>query len=132
MFDARTGERVARDYEDDWPGYDPLTLHAEGIGPLAGVSVPQAGMAGGGLPVCTSDGWHLDVMAIWWPVRHVLLSRLFGAPPSPGGGSTVVAEDGACTLRAAGFSPTGRTAAVATSCDLMLFARDGTAAPGDR
>jgi hypothetical protein len=61
VFDCLTGARVARDPsmpepdEDDWQ--DTHELEAEGIGPLAGQTVRTSGLAGGGLPEGTPDGW---------------------------------------------------------------------------
>jgi hypothetical protein len=37
--------------------------------------------------------------------------------------ATCIGEDGACELRAAGFSPTGQSFVIATSCDLTIIAR---------
>ncbi|WP_221762318.1 hypothetical protein [Nonomuraea sp. WAC 01424] len=97
VVDCVTGRRLARDLDPDpaWPDNDALTC----------------------------DGWSLGVVAPDWPNESVLLSK-DGDPFRDAAGSTwwhIHREDG-CELRAAGFSPTGRTLAVASRCALTLFA----------
>lgn len=93
---------------------------AQGFGPLAGQAVRTGGLFGGGLPYTTADGWSLDECAEAWPVRTVLLT----APNDLQGREPVaVGDDGACELRAFGFSETGLSFVIATSCDLAIFTR---------
>ncbi|MCX2951516.1 hypothetical protein [Lentzea sp. NEAU-D7] len=121
LLDGVTGERVARDREADlgWPDND---LTCQGIGVLAGRRVPIAGLAGGGLH-SGADRWSVDVVSPDWPHDRVLLSS----------GSLHSGEHGVdwwhifhsrhSELRAAGFSPSGRTLVVATSSDVTLWTR---------
>ena len=65
---------------------------------------------------------RLEVEARVWPTHSVFLS-------APGAREAVcIGDDGACELRACGFSETGRSFVIATSCDLTVFTRQ--AAPG--
>ena len=124
VVDCATGERVARDPDPEpaWP--DHHTLTCRGIGPLDGAAIGVCGLMGGGLHTTTTDGWSVEVVAPDWPVENVLLSK-DGRPYGGEAGSTWwhIHREEACELRAAGFSPTGRTLAVASSCALTLFTR---------
>lgn len=81
VVDCRTGEKVARDTGDYWE--DEQLLEAEGIGPLAGKTLRVAGLAGGGLPLHTADGWSIELAAPDWPNTDILLlepgSDLYGS-----------------------------------------------------
>jgi hypothetical protein len=127
LLDAVTGEKAARDRRPDpdteTPDVSP-DLACPGLGPVAGTQVRIAGLFGGGLHSTTPDGWCLDVVAPEWPHHRVLLSADGGALKGPHGGSWWhVFNSDYSTLRAAGFSPSGRTLAVATSSDLTLWTR---------
>ncbi|MGW0146637.1 hypothetical protein ACWDVU_13620 [Streptomyces sp. NPDC003333] len=120
LFDAVTGGRLARD--DDPDPEDALPdeasgLSCPGLGPIAGSRVRVAGLFGGGLRTTTEDGWSLEVAG---PVRSgegVLLSRAGRE------GERWIHDTARTELRAAGFSPSGLTLAVATSSDLALWTR---------
>lgn len=120
VFDALTGLRVARDDGDCWDAFDEGSLTVEGIGALAGERVRVAGLFGGALPRATADGFALDEVVVRGRTRGVVLL-------GPGS-RTLVADEGVCELRAYGFSETGQSFVVATTCDLMLFARARVAA----
>jgi hypothetical protein len=124
VFDARTGVRVAREPEGEDDGwYDPVRLTAAGVGPLVGVKVRLAGLHGGGLPVTTADGWSVQLAFPDWPAGMVVLE--------PPGAAVLVNHLSAGCVRiadldvymACGFSPTGRTLAVAEGHTLQLFSR---------
>ncbi|MEU0480128.1 hypothetical protein ABZ260_13220, partial [Streptosporangium sp. NPDC006013] len=82
LFDCSTGARIARDPDPDagWPDTDEL-VH-EGIGPLSGITVPVAGLWGGGLHTTAPGSWAVDVVAPDWPVESVMLS--FNSSPYQG------------------------------------------------
>ncbi|MFJ3759071.1 hypothetical protein [Streptomyces sp. NPDC090080] len=128
LFDAVTGEKIARDRdpgpEDSTPESDP-ELSCPGLGPVAGSRVRIAGLFGGGLHAVTGDGWLLEVVVPAWPHERVLLSRDGGLPHAGPHGERWwhLFHARHCELRAAGFSPSGRTIAVATSGDLSLWPR---------
>ena len=78
----------------------------------------MAGLYGGGLTHTTHDGWFLEGQAPAWPTHTIYLS----SPSKPD--LLPIADDGACELRAYGFSHTGLTFIVALSCDLQIYARE--------
>jgi hypothetical protein len=127
LFDAVTGEKIARDRHPDpgtaTPDASP-DLACPGLGPATGTQVRIAGLFGGGLHATTSGGWSLDVEVPEWPNERVLLSAggSFYKDP-PGQGWWHIFDSTHSTFRAAGFSPSGLTLAVATSSDLTLWTR---------
>lgn len=128
LFDAATGEKIARDRDPDPDGSTPdavLDLSCPGLGPIAGTRVHIAGLFGGGLHTTTLDGWSLEVVSPAWPHHRVLLSTDGGMPHSGPHGERWwhIFDSHYSELRAAGFSPSGHTLAVATSSDLTLWSR---------
>ncbi|MER5918214.1 hypothetical protein ABT124_50305 [Streptomyces sp. NPDC001982] len=128
LFDAVTGEKIARDRdpapEDSTP--DAVAdLSCPGLGPITGNRVRIAGLFGGGLHTTTEDGWTLEVVTPAWPNERVLLSLDGGFPHAGPHGEDWwhIFHSNYSTFRAAGFSPSGRTIAVATSSDLSLWTR---------
>lgn len=123
LLDAK-GVRVAREYGDEqgWPDGE---LTCPGIGPLSGVRVRMAGLHGGGLHAVTSDGWGVEVVGPDWPHHRVLLSAPWQSPWKGEHGETWwhVYHSKHMPLRAAGFSPSGRTLAVAVGSDVTLWSR---------
>ena len=125
LFDCTTGHRLARDANQAHDFFDPVKLSASGFGSLAGKTVRMAGLFGGGLPLTTQDGWFLEAQAL-----HDRTATVFLTPPSsplPAEAkhprSIAVGDEGSCELRAYGFSETGQSFIIATSCMLTLFSR---------
>ncbi len=122
VFDCDAGDRVARDREEPaehW--YQPQSLLAHGIGPLAGKSIALSGLHGGGLSSCTADGWWSKSITLRWPKEELLLGEPFGSLFEP---TTQFWKLGTeLEVRAFGFSPTGRSLLVATSSDLRIWSR---------
>lgn len=132
LFDAVTGEIVARDRDPDpdtsTPDAEP-DLACPGLGPVEGVPVRIAGLFGGGPHRTTPDGWTLDVVAPDWPDHRVILSADGGGHRGePGGSWWHIHHASWSEFRTAGFSPSGRTLAVATSSDLTLWTRESVPA----
>lgn len=125
VFDCLAGEKLARDYNEAHDFFDPIRLTATGIGPLEGQVIRMAGLFGGGLPLTTLDGWLLEAQARAWPTHSVFLTAPDSREP------VCIGDDGACELRACGFSETGRSFIIATSCELAMFTRQAepSAAP---
>ncbi|MDT0321294.1 hypothetical protein [Streptomyces millisiae] len=129
VLDGATGAVLARDRDPDPDVCDPTGpfLTCPGLGPLAGLQVRIAGLYGGGLHATTADGWTLDVVSPDWPHQRVLLSTDGGLCHGPAGGCWWHIHHAThATLRTAGFSPSGRTLAIATSADLTLLTRADT------
>ncbi|WP_326557247.1 hypothetical protein [Micromonospora sp. NBC_01796] len=125
LFDATTGAKIARDRTPDpesaYPDAVP-DLSCPGLGPIAGTRVRIAGLFGGGLHTTTEDGWTVDVVSPDWPHHRVVLSADGGLCRGPAGEKWWhILHADYSELRAAGFSPSGRTLAVATSSDLTLW-----------
>jgi hypothetical protein len=94
--------------------------HARSFSRGAGI----AGLFGGGLHATTGDGWTIDVVSPEWPHDRVLLSADGGSYDGPPGGTWWhIFDANYSELRAAGFSPSGQTLAVATISDLTLWTR---------
>ncbi|MEU8585698.1 hypothetical protein AB0C59_01600 [Streptomyces sp. NPDC048664] len=128
LFDAVTGERIARERDPDPDGSTPeatADLSCPGLGPIAGGRVRIAGLFGGGLHAGTGDGWAVQVVAPDWPRDRVLLSRGSALPHSGPHAERWwhILHAAYSEFRAAGFSPSGQTLAVATSSDLSLWTR---------
>lgn len=117
VFDCLTGQKLARDYDEASDGFDPIRLTAAGLGPIEGQTVRVAGLYGGGLPRTTFDGWFLEAQARAWPKHSIYLRAPAAREP------VCIDDDGVCELRAYGFSETGRSFIIATSCDLTMFTR---------
>ncbi|MFJ3663694.1 hypothetical protein ACIPPM_24925 [Streptomyces sp. NPDC090119] len=129
LIDAVTGERLARDYdpdpETDTPDLSP-DLSCPGLGPVAGVPIRIAGLFGGGLHSGSGTGWTVRVASPDWPHHRVLLSADGGINSGPPGETWWhIFHSTYSEFRTAGFSPTGRTLAVATSSDLALWTGGG-------
>ncbi|MBQ0846815.1 hypothetical protein J8N05_01090 [Streptomyces sp. BH-SS-21] len=128
LFDAVTGEKIARDRDPDPEDNTPdavADLTSPGLGPITGSRVRIAGLFGGGLHTTTEDGWTLEVVIPAWPNERILLSIDGGLPHAGPHGEKWwhIFHSNYSTFRAAGFSPSGRTIAVATSSDLTLWTR---------
>ncbi|MEW1914222.1 hypothetical protein AB0442_38385 [Kitasatospora sp. NPDC085895] len=128
LFDTVTGEKIARDRDpdpdDSTPDAQP-DLSCPGLGPVSATRVRIAGLFGGGLHTTTHDGWTLEVVSPEWPHDRVLLSADGGIPHNGPHGEDWwhIFDSNYSELRAAGFSPSGYTLAVATSSDLTLWTR---------
>ncbi len=121
LFDCLTGARIDRDHEDDWAGLDQALLVSPGIGPFATTMFRLAGLHGGGLPMITRDGWGLECVQLPWPTRFVFITRPWKSDSFHQW--VKIATDGACEFRACGFSDTGRSFVIASSCELIVFGR---------
>jgi hypothetical protein len=128
VFAPSTGAKVARDGDSDLKLCMPTgpDLSCPGVGPLAGRRIRIAGLFGGGLHATTSDGWAIHVVAPEWPNERILLSSdgdIYRG--SVGTDWWHIFRSDYSELRAAGFSPSGRTLVVATSSDVTLWHRGG-------
>lgn len=123
IFDCRTGERIARDYDNADNTYDEIALTAQGFGPLVNTTVPISGLYGGGLPRGTYDGWALQAVPDPWPHHSIVLEYPYTSIYTNIEHGVKVGDDGSCELRAYGFSPTGQSFVVALSCELTVFTR---------
>ncbi len=128
IFDCRNGEKIARLNNDlDWVGFNEATNSVLGFDRLEGEIIYTSGVLGGDhLMKTTSDGWSLTAGAPLiehTPFGTRSTTKIFLAH-SAGKDRVSVAQDGPCELKAFGFSDTGVSFIVATSCDLIIYSRD--------
>ncbi|CAM5451427.1 putative protein OS=Streptomyces canus OX=58343 GN=AQJ46_06695 PE=4 SV=1 [Streptomyces canus] len=70
LFDAVTGERIARDRDPDPETGTPdaaADLTCPGLRPVTGSRVHIDGLYGGGLHSTTADGRQVEVVSPFWP-----------------------------------------------------------------
>ena len=115
VFDCASGQKLARDSSD---AFDESELTAEGIGVLTGQKIHTAGLFGGNLPTTTADGWTL----LEQPEES---ARIFLKHESWANDEAKFVGDGeVCEMRSFGFSSTGNSFIIATSCDVAIYARE--------
>ena len=124
LFDCLSGERLSRDPAESFENPDETGLSAPGIGRHEKTTFRLAGLMGGGLATSTRDGWAIHVVHLPWPEHVVFLTSEFNELCDDARHITKLCNDGPCTFRAAGFSPTGRSFVVATSCEVAIYARN--------
>lgn len=118
IFDGLTGQLIARDSSTDaYDKFNRSKLLAVGFDVLASQQIRVAGLHGGGLPLSTEDNWFLELCK---KTDEVFLSK---AAPSKDKEYALVGHGKLCELRAFGFSETGKSFVIATSCSLVIFAR---------
>lgn len=127
VFDL-AGSLAARNPADPhgrW--YDPYMLTAAGIGALNDVAVPIAGLAGGGLPAGTSDGWSVRRVPVNWPVSERVILQPPGCDifwPGRDDKCVQVRDEQVSELRAVGFSPSGSALVIAAADGIELLRRE--------
>jgi hypothetical protein len=123
IIDCTTGEKVARDRSvdntDAW--YGTQVLIGLGFGPLEGKLIRLAGINGGGLAVCTKDGWSVERLPIDWPDECLLLLEPYSSIYQGDARFLKLAIER--EVRAFGFSFSGRSLVIATSSDVAIFSR---------
>ena len=118
IFDCLTGERIARDSTNSvYDHFSTSKLIAAGFAVLNGQEVRMAGLYGGGLPISTEDNWFLELRK---KNDEVFLSKAVSTKDKD---LALVGDGKLCELRAFGFSETGKSFVIATSCSLIIFAR---------
>jgi hypothetical protein len=122
VVDVTTGVVIARGAESRGDADDPYPICTTGIGPLAGQRIALTGLWGGGMRTTASDGWSVCRIAPHWPAECAVLSAP-GAPELDDPAKvTMLAKDLEPTIRAIGFSDSGRSLVVATT-QLLLWYR---------
>lgn len=126
LFDCLTGKRIFRDTSSWWESYDPVTATVPGCDILAGETIRICGLEKPDfLSKESSDGWRVectDPEPDDAPFEKYLVRKIFLSHKSSGH-HEFIGKDSACELRAFGFSPTGHSLVVATSCDLVIWSR---------
>jgi len=128
IISAVTGERLARDRDPSASWLDTSALTCKGIGPVEGLTLPVAGIFGGGLPLTTSE-WHLELVSPSWPDSFVVLSAVPATVFLDQPGSFKVAPSGGDDrVVVYGFNRQSTSFVVATSHTIDLFTRENGAA----
>jgi hypothetical protein len=120
VVDVLTGQTLAR--EPSFFPSDPYPVAAAGIGPLAGATVRLSGIWGGGMRTMSPDGWMLYKIAPNWPDECVVLCPPDAPELEDEGTATMLVKDANPSIRAYGFSDTGRSLAVSNT-ELLLWSR---------
>lgn len=126
MFNCLTGEKFFRQVVSWWERYDPVTAAISGYGILEGSTIQICGLdVPDFLSKATQDGWILQCAGPVPddpPFEKYQVHKIFLTHQNSGH-HEFICQDGACELRAFGFSPTGNSLVVATSCDLVIWSR---------
>ena len=128
IFDCIAGEKIARknDGSDWWSSFDETTNSIEGFDCLTGITITKHGLYGDDhLLRTTHDGWTLSISKPEpddKPFEKFLIQKIFLISPDQKQ-KTFIAKDGPCEFRAFGFSETGNSFVVASSCDLLIYSR---------
>lgn len=123
LFDGVRGEKLSRDPDASNHWLNTIKLTALGIAPIMDEPICLAGIFGGGLPLTTHDGWHIETITSPWTLTHIFLCKPYKSLFQSIENGFKIAVDDVCEFRAVGFSETGNSLAVATSCSLKLFGR---------
>ena len=121
VIEAATGKIVARD--PDAEPDDPYPIQADGIGPLAGMRIPLAGLWGGGLRTTAPDGWVVHRISPSWPAECAVLCPPDHPEIEDRATATMLLKDLDPPIRALGFSDSGRALVVANTT-LYVWTRD--------
>ena len=129
VFDCMSGQRIARtgDESDWWENFDVSLGTVSGVGPLGKMRIPIHGLhSPDSLVKKTVDGWQLlSVESGAAPISFEASADRTVYLISPDGlFRKEVNSDGPCELRAFGFSDTGNSFVVASSCELVIYCRD--------
>lgn len=133
IFDCLTGEKIARQNDEInwWDNFNQRTNSILGFGRLMNIEIQTSGLYGVDiLPKTTADGWTLiasDPEPGEIPFEKSLVRKIYLISPDKQQ-KRVIGKDGACELRAFGFSETGNSLIIALSCELTIYSR--TEIPG--
>ncbi len=123
VIDLATGEKVARNRDDDLDAFlSESGTVATGIGPLDGLSVPVAGLYGGGLAPSSPDDWLVLNVSPELGEERIVLQAPGANIYSSFRGLTQLAAP-ITEVRAVGFTSDGATLVLATSSDLHIWRR---------
>lgn len=128
IFNCKTGEKIARKYDDLhwWAQFDQVNHTVTGFDFLSNIKIKLHGLHGNdNLPKTSQDNWSLVVSELEpddKPFEKYSIKRFYLISPNKQE-IKVIGKDGACELRALGFSDTGDTFIVALSCELMIYSR---------
>lgn len=122
IIDCNTGDKLDRDYDDDYAGLNQLELTCDGFGLLANELITISGIGGGGLPMTNKAGETLETTAPDWPEQDLIFCTPNRHPLVDG------YQDGCCIIysdhiRACGFSWCGNYLVAACGSDINIWQR---------
>jgi len=121
LVDCSTGNKIERDYEED-EGFDELRIYCKGIGEISTESILISGLNGGGLPMTTSMGESLALVAPEWPRYDLIFCK-------QGGSALIDGYQHDCVkittdfIEACGFSWCGNYFATSLGSDFEIWKR---------
>jgi hypothetical protein len=128
IFDCIAGEKIARQNNDSnwWDNFNQETNSIKGFDHLSDIEIQTCGLYGvDNLSKATADGWTLiasEPEPDDKPFEKYLVQRIYLVSPDKQQ-KNIVGKDGACELRAFGFSETDNSFIIALSCDLTIYSR---------
>lgn len=128
IFDCIKGEKIARLHNDlEWgDNYNDETGTITGFDVLTNIEIATFGLySADKLPKKTADEWELiatEPEPDEPPFGNYLVQKIYLISPDKNE-RIYITKDAACELRAFGFSGTGNSFIVATSCDLIIWSR---------
>lgn len=128
IFDCLSGERIARLNNDSdwWEKFDRTNNSIVGFDILDGVNIITFGIySKDDLRKSTKDGWRLEFSPHQIDANEsskIHSQEIYLALPEINH-KEVIYKDGPCELRAFGFSDTGKSLIVASSCELIIYSR---------
>lgn len=135
IFDCKTGEKIARQYDKDddwWDKFNEETNSVLGFDILNNIEIPTYGLYGDdNLPKRTEDGWELICTAPEpddKPFERYSVQKIYLISPNKKD-KIYITKDGPCEHRAFGFSNSGKALIVASSCELVIYSREGIGNP---
>jgi hypothetical protein len=128
IFDCKKGEKIARESNngDWWDDFNQNTNSIFGFDVLDKIEISTQGLYGeDNLPKRTEDGWELlctDPTPDDEPFEKYLVKSIYLVSPNKEK-KLFICKDGPCEFRAFGFSDSGETFVVASSCCLVIYSR---------
>jgi hypothetical protein len=127
IFNCFTGEKMFRSEEEWWKDFDEKESTVKGFDFLENATIKICGLHGEDkLSKKTSDGWTITASEKTpddHPFEKYLVTKIFLNNPDHSQ-SIFITKDGPCELRVFGFSETGKSLIVGTSCDLVIWSRE--------
>ncbi|MEC8292243.1 MAG: hypothetical protein VX083_02000 [Pseudomonadota bacterium] len=124
VIDCLSGQIVYRNRAQD--GYDQETLSAWDLSGGTPESIRMSGIDGGGLKLCTKDGWSVEAIPIAWPIYHYILQHPGSSiytDQSIGRESKFELLEFDYKQMAFGFSNSGNSLLLTSSSDITVWTR---------
>lgn len=123
LFDCNTGEKIARDYNEEYVNPYDYELYCMGIDVLSDEEINTAGINGGGLLTVSPQGDSINIVSLNWPIQEIIFCPNYSSiyDDKTKDKCCIVASE--YEIRACGFSSNGNFFILATSSDFVLYKR---------